>query len=73
MTKNRTITVQDIPIGVFQTDIDDYICITDMAAVKAGNSRSAADLLNIALFGFTAKAWREENPELAKKSKIRKI
>ena len=25
-----------------------------------------ADLLNVALFGFTAKAWRESNPELAK-------
>ncbi|MGN0169755.1 MAG: hypothetical protein ACI39H_03220 [Lachnospiraceae bacterium] len=26
-----------------------------------------ADLLNVALFGFTAKAWRDANPELAKK------
>lgn len=30
-----------------------------------------ADLLNVALFGFTAKAWREANPELAKNSNIR--
>ena len=30
-----------------------------------------ADLLNVALFGCTAKAWREANPELAKKSNIR--
>lgn len=30
-----------------------------------------ADLLNVALFGFTAKAWREANPELAKTSNIR--
>ena len=30
-----------------------------------------ADLLNVALFGCTAKQWREENPELAKKSNIR--
>ena len=30
-----------------------------------------ADLLNVALFGFTAKAWREANPELAKKSNVR--
>ena len=29
-----------------------------------------ADLLNVALFGFTAKAWRETNPELAKNSNI---
>ena len=30
-----------------------------------------ADLLNVALFGFTAKAWREANPELAKTSNVR--
>lgn len=30
-----------------------------------------ADLLNVALFGCTAKAWREANPEPAKKGNIR--
>lgn len=30
-----------------------------------------ADLLNVALFGFTAKAWRDANPELAKKTNVR--
>ncbi len=30
-----------------------------------------ADLLNAALFGCTARAWREANPELAKHSNIR--
>ena len=30
-----------------------------------------ADLLNVALFGFTAKAWREANPVLAKNSNVR--
>ena len=30
-----------------------------------------ADLLNVALFGCTAKAWREANPDLAKKYNIR--
>lgn len=30
-----------------------------------------ADLLNVALFGCTARAWREANPELAKNSNIR--
>ena len=30
-----------------------------------------ADLLNVALFGFTAKAWREANPELATNSNVR--
>ena len=30
-----------------------------------------ADLLNVALFGCTAKAWREANPTLAKNSNVR--
>lgn len=30
-----------------------------------------ADLVNVALFGFTAKDWRETNPELAKKNNVR--
>ena len=30
-----------------------------------------ADLLNVALFGFTAKAWRDTNSELAGKSNVR--
>ena len=30
-----------------------------------------ADILNVALFGFTVKAWREANSELAKKNNVR--
>ena len=30
-----------------------------------------ADVLNVALFGMTAKEWREINPELAKEGNIR--
>lgn len=30
-----------------------------------------ADILNVVLFGFTAKAWRKANPELAKKDNVR--
>lgn len=30
-----------------------------------------ADILNVALFGITAKEWREQNPELAKSGNIR--
>lgn len=30
-----------------------------------------ADILNVALFGFTAKAWRDANMELAKKNNVR--
>ena len=32
---------------------------------------SEADVLNVALFGMTAKEWKEQNPELAKKGNIR--
>ena len=46
MSKNRIITVQDIPITVSEADIDDYICITDMATAKSDSSR-AADVLKI--------------------------
>ena len=171
--KNRIINVQDVPISISQQELDDYICITDIAKAKTGESRSAdvvknwlrnrntleflgtwemiynpdfkvvefdhfkseaglhtfvlsvaewinktnaiglyvkrgkyggtyankdiafefasaispvfklylikefqrlkeeADILNVALFGFTARAWREANPELAKKSNVR--
>ena len=41
MSKNRIITVQDIPITVSEADIDDYICITDMAVAKSDSSRAA--------------------------------
>ena len=137
MQKNKIITVQNLPITISKEDIDDYICITDIAAAKLNESRAAdvvrnwlrnrrtleflstweeiynpnfkvfesehfknliqtdaiknyiipncdyrdnlqwlpyaeeADLLNVALFGFTAKAWRESNPELAKSSNVR--
>lgn len=44
--KNRTITVQNIPITVSSADEEDYICITDMAAAKSDNSRAADVIRN---------------------------
>ena len=41
MAKNRIITVQNIPITISEADLDDYICITDMAAAKSESSRAA--------------------------------
>ncbi len=41
MAKNRIITVQNIPITISAAEIDDFICITDIAAAKEGNSRAA--------------------------------
>ena len=46
MTRNRIITVQNVPITVSVTDIEDYICITDMAAAKSDNSRAADVIRN---------------------------
>lgn len=46
MSKSRIITVQDIPITVSEADIDDYICITDMATAKSDSSRAADVIKN---------------------------
>ena len=46
MKKNRVITVQDIPITVASEDLDDYICITDIAAAKSDDSRAADVIKN---------------------------
>ena len=42
--KNRIINVQDVPISILQQELDEYICITDIAKAKTGESRSAATL-----------------------------
>ena len=39
--KNRIINVQDVPISILQQELDEYICITDIAKAKTGDSRSA--------------------------------
>ena len=41
LIKNTVIMVQDIPITITQTEMEDYICITDIAAAKSENSRAA--------------------------------
>ena len=46
MNKKKTsiISVQDVPITIASFDLDDYICITDMAKAKDDESR-AADII----------------------------
>ena len=39
--KNRITNVQDVPISISKQELDDYICITDIAKAKTGESRSA--------------------------------
>ena len=46
MTKNKIITVQNLPITISKEDIDDYICITDIAAAKSDDSRAADVIKN---------------------------
>ena len=44
MAKNRIITVQNVSIAVSAEEVDDYICITDIADAKSDRSR-AADII----------------------------
>ena len=41
MNNNRVIEVQDIPISVTKQEMDDYICITDIAKAKSDSARAA--------------------------------
>ena len=41
MQKNKIIKVQNLPITISKEEIDDYICITDIAAAKSDDSRAA--------------------------------
>jgi len=44
MTKNKTITVQNIAITITSIREEDFICLTDMAKAKEGEAR-AADII----------------------------
>ena len=44
MAKNKIITVQNIPISISSESGNDFICLTDMANAKIGESR-AADII----------------------------
>ncbi len=41
MQKNKIIKVQNLSITISKEEIDDYICITDIAAAKSDDSRAA--------------------------------
>ena len=57
---------------VVHTDaVKAYIVPTLTDAQKKYVYAEEADVLNVALFGMTAKEWRESNPELAKNGNIR--
>lgn len=57
---------------VVHTDaVKNYIVPTLTEEQKRFVYAEEADVLNVALFGMTAKEWRENNPELAKKGNIR--
>lgn len=57
---------------IVHTDaVKNYIVPTLTEEQKRSVYAEEADVLNVALFGMTAKEWRQENPELAKKGNIR--
>ena len=57
---------------VVHTDaVKNYIVPTLTEEQKRFVYAEEADVLNVALFGMTAKEWRQENPCLAKKGNIR--
>ena len=51
--------------------VSDYIVPTLTDKQKRSIYAEEADVLNVALFGMTAKEWRERNPELSKEGNIR--
>ena len=46
MGKNKVIEVQNINVTVSEENFDDYICITDIAKAKVGESRGADVIKN---------------------------
>ncbi len=46
MDKSRVIVVQNINITVSERNFDDYICITDIAKARVGESRGADVIKN---------------------------
>lgn len=46
MAKSKIIEVQNIPITISFDSNEDFICITDIAAAKSGNSRAADVIKN---------------------------
>lgn len=46
MAKSRIITVQDVSVTVSTEELEDYICITDIAEAKSDQSRAADVIRN---------------------------
>lgn len=44
--KNNVIKIQDTAVTIVQNNGDDFICITDMAKAKEGDSRAADVIKN---------------------------
>ena len=60
------IVVKDQVINIIRIDDKEFIFLTDLARYA-----EEADVLNVALFGMTAKEWRETNSNLAEDGNIR--
>ena len=68
---NATRLLSKVNYVVHTDAIKDYIVPTLTEKQIKFIYAEEADVLNVALFGMTAKEWREVNPELAKKGNIR--
>lgn len=68
---NATRLLSKVNYVVHTDAIKSYIVPTLTEYQKKFVYANEADVLNVALFGMTAKEWREKNPELATKGNIR--
>ena len=69
MAKNKTIQVQNLPISVSVDDGNDFICLTDMANAKEGESRAADIIKNWLRNRYTLEflgTWEQMNNPLFK-------
>ena len=58
--------VRNKVINILRIDDKEFISLTDLARYA-----EEADVLNFALFGMTAKEWRDSNPNLVEDGNIR--
>jgi hypothetical protein len=69
MAKNKTIQVQNLPISVSVNNGNDFICLTDMANAKEGESRAADIIKNLLRNRYTLEflgTWEQMNNPLFK-------
>ena len=65
MVGRQNVNYRKLIIGYIQTPIKQNLIPTEITPKQASIIyANEADVLNVAMFGMTAKEWRENNPEL---------